>query len=278
MLISVINNKGGVGKTTTSANLGHALARKNRRVLVVDMDSQCNATDILVRGQGLLTSATLYDLIAKNSIPNPQACILATRYPNLFLLPNIPETATLEPELISSVPDSLFRLRNNIRQYALENFDFTFLDCPPNLGTFVILALYSSDFVVVPTEAGSKHSSEGLIKAVEFINEIQQKGNPDLRFLRLLITKVDRRTSISKAVVDQIRTTFPKDKVFKTQIPVNTDLQKAEFMGQTIFQYRSNALSAIAYSHLADELVNLTKKAHNTPTELKNDQEALLYS
>jgi len=258
MIISIVNNKGGVGKTTTSVNLGHALSRKRKKVLVVDIDSQCNATDILIPDK-VLTSHSLYDVINDDTPPPLNECILETEYQNLFLMPNIPESAALEPELISQVPDSLFRLRKRFRKFASKNFDFTLIDNPPNLGTFVILSLYSSDFIIVPTEAGSKHSSEGLIKAVKFINEIQNKGNPDLRFLRLLLTKVDRRTVISKAVVEQIYQTFPKNKVFKTQIPINTDLQKAEFHGQTIFKYRSNALSAIAYTKLANELNNIIK-------------------
>jgi len=260
MIISIINNKGGVGKTTTSVNLGHALSRQGKKVLVVDIDSQCNATDILVSSK-LISSHTLYDVIGKNTHPPLPDSIVSTEYQDLFLLPNIPDSATLEPELISHVPESLFRLRNRFRTFALENFDFTLIDNPPNLGTFVILSLYASDFVIVPTEAGSKHSSEGLIKAVNFINEIQAKGNPELRFLRLLLTKVDKRTVISKAVVNQIRQTFPKNKVFGTQIPINTDLQKAEFQSQTIFKYRSNALSAIAYTDLANE-VNQIVNSH----------------
>ena len=255
MIISIINNKGGVGKTTTAVNLAHALSKKGKRVLVVDTDSQCNSTDILTSGtefEGL----SFYDVLEEGDKASVSDCIFETEYENLFLLPNVPETATLEPELIAGVPESLYRLRKALRQYALKNFDFTLLDNPPNMGTFVISSLLASDCVIVPTEAGSKHSGEGLVKAVKLIEETREKGNPDLRFLKLLLTKVDRRTIISRAVVEQVRRLFPREKVFDTQIPVNTDLQKAEFKGETIFKFRSNAASARAYMSLAEELIS----------------------
>ena len=253
MLIAIINNKGGVGKTATAVNLGHALALLGKKVLVIDMDSQCNATEILFQNLPSY-QPSLYDIFASENsdITN---CIVSTEHENLFLLPNIPETAGLEPELIAGAPDSFFRLRKAIRDYALKHFDFTLLDNPPNMGTFVISSLLASDFVIVPTEAGSKYSADGLVKAVKLIEETRQKLNPDLRFLKLLVTKVDRRTSIANLVLDQIRSIFPKEKVFDTYVPVNTDLQKAEFQGKTIFSYRSSAPAAHAYRKLAEELI-----------------------
>lgn len=256
MIISVINNKGGVGKTTTTVNLGHALARVGQRVLVVDVDSQCNASDLLL-SLDARPRRTLYDLLdSEESISAPD-CINGTMYPDLFLLPNSSDTAAIEPHLITSAPSSLTLLRRKLREYALENFDFTLIDNPPNLGTFVILSLYCSDFAIVPTEAGSKHSGEGLIKAVDFINEVRATGNADLRFLKLLLTKVDKRTAISKAIVAQIRQLFSREKVFDVQIPINTALQQAEYKSQTIFKYRSNAIAAKAYQNLAKELLKL---------------------
>jgi len=253
MLIAIINNKGGVGKTATAVNLGHALALLGKKVLVVDMDSQCNATGLLAQ-ELKSDQPSLYDLLASENA-DASACITPATHENLFLLPNVPETAGLEPELIAGAPDSFFRLRKAIRDYALEHFDFTLLDNPPNMGTFVISSLLASDFVIVPTEAGSKYSADGLVKAVKLIEETRQKLNPDLRFLKLLVTKVDRRTSIANLVLDQIRSIFPKEKVFDTYVPVNTDLQKAEFQGKTIFSYRSSAPAAHAYRKLAEELI-----------------------
>ncbi|OEU53381.1 MAG: hypothetical protein BA871_08225 [Desulfuromonadales bacterium C00003096] len=257
MIISIINNKGGVGKTTTTVNLGHALARAGNKVLVVDIDSQCNTTNILL-DRDKIVRRNLYDLL-KGDCRSDES-ILPTSYENLYLLPNSSETATIEPELINKTPNSLYLLRERLRDFAISSFDYILIDNPPNLGTFVILSLYSSDFAIVPTDAGSKHSGEGLIKAVEFIRNVQEKGNPDLKFLKLLITKIDKRTAISKAIVTQIMNVFPPQRIFNTKIPVNTELQKAEFFSKTIFKYRSTAKAAIAYKKLAEEIIDLKLK------------------
>jgi cellulose biosynthesis protein BcsQ len=183
--------------------------------------------------------------------------IYPTEYENLYSLPNIPETAGLEPDLIRETPKSFFRLREKIRDYALENYDFTIIDNPPNMGTFVISSLYTSDLVIVPNEVDSAFSLEGLVKAMHLIKDIQENGNPDLKFLRLLINKVDRRTSISRVAIQHIKNSFKADQFFETTIPINTAFKQAEHFRQTIFRYKSSAPGAKAYRKLAQELLNL---------------------
>lgn len=253
MIISIINNKGGVGKTATAVNLGHALAKAGKKVLVIDMDPQSNSTSVLCDE---LPQYSLYEIMdpQEDDVP-PQSCVCGTRYERLYILPNIPETAMLEPLLIARHDSGFQQFRNRFREYANQNFDIVLVDNPPALGTLVINALRASDFVIVPNEAGSKHSVSGLIKAVNFIEEERINGNPDLRFLKLLVTKVDGRLSVHKSLITQIKDHFPPEKVFETIIPLNTDMQKAELMEKTIFAYKSNATSAIAYKKLAQELI-----------------------
>jgi len=256
VIISVVNNKGGVGKTTVTCNLSHALAKKGKKVLVVDIDSQCNATSLLVPDTTSLRYS-IYDILEPGNDTTPDKCVYGTEYANLYCVPNIPDTASLEPQLIYESPKSLFFLRERFRDYALENFDITIIDNPPNMGTFVICSLYSSDFVIVTNQAGSSFSLEGLLKAIVLINEVREQGNPNLRFLRLLINQVDKRTTISRATITQIKQNFKPDQFFITTIPINTAFQQAESLKQTIFKFSPHAAGARAYRLLAQELLEI---------------------
>lgn len=259
LTVSVINNKGGVGKTTVTCNLGHALTRLKKRILIVDMDSQCNATSLLLP-QNANIKYSLYELLDPDENDFPiEKCIYTTEYENLYCLPNVAETAGLEPELIRQSPTSFFRLRDKLKQYAAENYDFTLCDCPPNMGTFVIISLYASDFVIVPNEIDSAFSLEGLMKAMNLIKEIRDSGNPDLKFLRLLINKVDRRTTISKVAIQHVKKTFGKDQYFDTTIPINSDFKNAEQIRKTILRYKASAPGSRAYRKLSDEFIRIVK-------------------
>jgi len=257
ILISVLNNKGGVGKTCVSCNLGHALTRQKKNVLVIDMDSQCNATSLLLPPKTSI-NFSLYELLDPSSENlNIEKYIYQTQYENFDCIPNICETAGIEPDIIRTAPESFFCLKKKVRDYAIENYDFTIIDNPPNMGTFVITSLYSSDFVIVPNEIDSAFSLEGLLKAIQLIKDIQQNGNKDLRFLRLLINKVDLRTSISRVAIQNIKRNFKPDQYFNTTIPINTAFKQAEQFKQTIFRYKSSAPGTKAYRKLATELIEI---------------------
>jgi chromosome partitioning protein len=260
-IISLVNNKGGVGKTTAAVNLAHALTRRDQRVLVIDVDSQCNATSLLLtKDPG---GHTLYEVISEPALDVGQ-CIYPTEYEKLFCLPNTNDTSALEPPLLKSLPDSFKIIRHRVREYAQQHYDFTLVDCPPNMGFFVVSALHASDFVIVPIWAGSAFSIEGLLKAVDLINDIRDHGNPDLRFLRLLINQVDRRTAMTKVTIDQLKKHFPHDQVFETMIPVNAAFQRAENERKTIIRYDPTTLGAKAYRALAKELLEITSPHSNT--------------
>ena len=257
MIITVGNNKGGVGKTSVVCNLGVALARTGKRVLVIDADSQRNATSILL-GDDLRLEYTLYELLDPESANgiNVKMCIYPSRHSNLFCLPNVEETSALDIPLGQTIPESLLLLRKKVREFALSNFDITLIDNPPTIGLWLALSLNVSDFVIVPVDAGSGQSLEGLRRVLELITTIQKNTNPDLKFLRLLINRVDRRTSISKQVVSLIQARFP-DRVFDTFIPMNTRVQQAEFLNLTIFERDQSCMAARAYRALAKELLTI---------------------
>jgi cellulose biosynthesis protein BcsQ len=257
VIISVVNNKGGVGKTTVTCNLAHSLALLDQRVLVVDLDSQCNATALLLPKK-LTVRHSLYEVIALDKLEHPlKGFLYPTRYNGVFCLPNVPETASLEPQVILGAPDSFSRLRRHLRNYALKNFDFTVIDNPPNLGTFVMCALATSDFALIPVKAGSAFSMEGLLKAVRLINEVRGQNNKNLRLLRLLVNQVDKRTVISRTLVDHLAGAFREDQIFHTTIPVNTAFEQAEAAGTTILHYNTSAPGARAFRDLARELLDI---------------------
>ena len=150
---------------------------------------------------------TVYDVYTEQDLHLPQ-CIHPTNYEQLDCLPNTQYTSALEPNLLRALPDSFRIIRQRIRSYVQDHYDYAILDCPPNMGFFVVSALQASDFVVVPIKSGSAFSVQGLMKAIELIHEIQETGNPDLRFLRLLINQVDRRTATSKVTIAQVQKHF----------------------------------------------------------------------
>jgi chromosome partitioning protein len=255
-----MNNKGGVGKTTVSCNLAVALTRFKKRVLVIDMDSQCNTSGILLP-RNTSIKQSLYELLdpgEKTPVPI-EDCIYTSKHEGLYCLPNVEETSGLEMDLISIYPKSLQMLRDKIKGYVLNNFDFTIIDNPPNMGIFVVNSLYASEFVIVPNDVGSAYSLDGLRKALDLINSVRESGNPNLRFLRLLINRVDLRTAISKVIISDIQNRFNNDQFFKTMVPVNTCLQQAEYLKETVSRRYPTSRATKAFRELAKELLTILK-------------------
>lgn len=257
VIIAIVNNKGGVGKTTVACNLAHALGLLGRRVLVADLDPQCNATSLLLASH-LDRRHSLYELLVHET-PGPRLTkfIYPSQYDRVFCLPNVPETASLEPDLILNAPASLSRLRRHLRNPTRQRFDFVIIDTPPNLGTFVLCALNAADFALVPVKAGSAFSVAGLLQAVRLINEVRVQDNKDLRFLRLLINQVDKRTLIGRTLTEQLFQAFSEDQLFKASIPGNTAFEQAEAAGATIFRDNAGAPGARAFRELAQELLDI---------------------
>jgi len=255
VIIACSNNKGGSGKTCCSVTLAHALANREKRVLVCDLDTQCNATSLLL-SPGTKTKNSLYELFEGNA---PVAeCIYPSQYELVDVLPNVEEVAAMEFDLIKEAESNLTLFRDRIRQYVKEKYDFIFLDCPPNLGFWTMSALITANLVVSPTISGSGFSLDGLLRTIKLIQEIQQTANPELRFFRLLINSVDKRTTMGKVTMAQLADKLGADLIFSTTIPASAQFQQAEHLRQTVLRHNSRSPAAKAYRSLAQEVIDLT--------------------
>jgi len=259
---AISNYKGGTGKTIVAVNLSSILAIKGKKVLLVDNDPQSDSTRALIQDQSIIHDC-IYDLLDPGSQKKPlvEDCIYPTIHSGLDILPNISETSGLEIPLSIKFPESNFMLRNQIYDYATENYDYVFIDCPPTLSVFVSNALHCADFVMIPMMAGSGNSLEGIKGVLELMESVQKNGNPDLRFLRILINKVDRRKSAHKANMTNAEKRFGKDKIFLQTIPTSSDFETIEAMRKTsIFSYASGSKGAMSFRKLAIEFMRFFEK------------------
>ena len=259
IVISLVNSREGAGKTTVAVNLAHALTRRGKRILVIDMDPQSTATDLLLPMKPSERN-TLHEIFMNENIDAEQ-CIYPTGYENLFCLPNTPNTGALEPMLLKTLPASFYIPRKRIRDYARDNHDFTLMDCPSNLGFFSISALHSSDAAVAPLRSEPAFNIEGLRGATVLINDIRENGNPDLRLLSFLVNLADRRTAASKITIAQLKKNFPENNVFTTVIPSGDSFRQAEDEQKSIIRYDPGAPGAKAFRTLAREFLDLFDNA-----------------
>ncbi|EHJ45989.1 Cobyrinic acid ac-diamide synthase (plasmid) [Solidesulfovibrio carbinoliphilus subsp. oakridgensis] len=251
IIITIANNKGGVGKTTLTCNLAHALALKGGRALVIDTDSQCNATSLLTGGN-ISFQNSLYDILTSRDLA-PKKAIIESSIKKIDLLPNSSDTAVLEYDLSQNLPENYSILRSRVRDYVKEKYQYVLIDTPPNLGYFSLSSLFAADFCIVPISAGSAYSIEGLLRVLAIIEKIQEDGNPDLRFLRLLVNNIDRRTAMGRVIVSELEKNF-KGKMFETHIPRSTVFEQAEYIKSTVFGNHATTYGAKAYRELATEL------------------------
>jgi chromosome partitioning protein len=253
-ILAVANQKGGVGKTTTSVNLAAGLAARSQRVLLIDLDPQGNATSAL--GAEIENPPTLYGpLTGANDI---NACLSATRINNLSLIAADLDLAGLEIE-VARMEDHLQQLRRAL-QPLRDNaaFDFAILDCPPSLGILMTNALVAADQLLVPVQC-EYYALEGLGKLMFVMGQIRESGaNPDLTLSGLLMTMFDRRTNLAEAVVKDVRTHF-QEVLYETVIPRSVRLSEAPSFGRTIFEHDPRGPGAEAYAELAAEFLRRHK-------------------
>jgi cellulose biosynthesis protein BcsQ len=255
MIISIISNKGGVGKTATSINLAHALANRGKRVLVIDQDSQCNTTSCLMPSSAARSLKDVYS--GERDIAS---CIYPSKFEGVDILPNDPASSALEFTLYEHLGESSRLYIDLVRPYALANYDYTLIDCPPTLGLWLVMALAASDCAIVPVDAGSTFAIDGLTTSISIINDIAARANPKLTFLRILINKADLRTSISKTLVDFIHRTFGDAKIFTTSIPYNTAIQQSELARTSVIRHSPASAGTKRFRELAEELIEITGK------------------
>lgn len=266
MIIAMVNNKGGVGKTVTSVNLAAALSNRGNKVLLIDNDPQCNATSLLLGD--INPDNTLYEVYTQEM--QIERCIYPTNF-GVDIIPNSQTTSSIEISLYKDTDRSFSLLRNFAREYVKEHYDFVFIDCPPSLGLWVIQAMSCADGVIVPIEAGSRFSLDGLASIYAAIEDIRETQiNNKLVFLKTLVNKVDLRTSSSKAILERVKQLYPGN-VFSTTIPTNDPVKQAELARTTCIKYAPSCNASLKYRQLAIELEELVKSQEQNKMVLTDD-------
>jgi chromosome partitioning protein len=249
-IIAISNQKGGVGKTTTSVNLAAAVAQSGKRVLLADIDPQANATSAL--GTDSPYERSLYQaLIGHSSVLD---LIVPTRIPNLSLIPANLDMAGAEIE-VARMDGHLTQLRNALKPVReAKAFDFVFLDCPPSLGIWMSNALVAADEILVPVQC-EYYSLEGLTLLMRVVEQIRMSGaNRDLSISGMLLTMFDSRTRLNAAVVEDVRRHMG-EVVFQTTIPRSIRIGEAPSHGRTLFEHDPGGPGTRAYHDLAAEFL-----------------------
>ena len=247
-IIAIANQKGGVGKTTTSINLSAALAEKGKKVLVIDTDPQGNTTSGFGVDKNDLED-TIYELIlGECSIHD---CILKNVIENVSILPANVNLAAAEIELIG-VERKEFILKGEV-DYVKDQYDYIIIDCPPSLNALTINALTTADSVLVPIQC-EYYALEGLSQLIHTVNLVKERLNPDLDMEGVVFTMYDSRTNLSMQVVENVKNHLNQN-VYNTVIPRNIRLAEAPSYGEPITVYDPKSAGAEAYLKLADEVI-----------------------
>ena len=249
-VIAIANQKGGVGKTTTSVNLGSYLADAGKKVLIIDLDPQANAT----AGLGVRAGAdepTLYEMMM--GVVLPEAAIKETAIKGLHVVPATPDLAGAAIDLMDK-PYREYRLRRAFKTLR-DSYDFILIDCPPSLGLLTVNGLCAADRLIIPVQC-EFYALEGLHQLLQTVELVRNHLNPHLQVLGAVLTMYDRRVALARKIAKEVRQTFPGH-VFESIIPRNTALAEAPSVGKTILQYDKHSRGAKAYEYLSEELINL---------------------
>lgn len=249
-IISIVNQKGGVGKTTTAINLGAALANMGKFVLLVDLDPQANASSGLGIDYNNLEKGIYEAIIGSHNIKD---VLLNTAVTGYKIVPATQNLAGANIELVN-LDDREFKLHNAILP-AKNDFDYILIDCPPSLGLLTINSLAAAEKILVPVQA-EYYALEGLGQLLSTINLIKNNLKPDIEVLGAVLTMYDKRNKLSDEILQQLYQYFP-NRIFRSVIPRNIRLTEAPSYGKTIFEYDPRSKGAKSYYRLAQELLNI---------------------
>lgn len=249
-IIAVVNQKGGVGKTTTAMNLVAYLAAEGKRCLLVDLDPQANATSGLGFAQGVLEQG-VYEVLS--GALEPRAAVQRAELAGFDILPSTISLAGAAVELVTATQRE-YRLVQALGALK-DDYDFLFIDCPPELGLLTINGLVASDMVLIPVQA-EYFALEGLGQLLNTINLVKAHLKPELQILGAVITMYDKRARLSDNILNELYNHFP-EKIFRTVIPRTVRLAEAPSYGKSILHYSPASRGAKAYERLAKEFISL---------------------